>query len=358
METASFTGLIAIFFALVALVVLRPIARRFCLVDLPDHRKAHSGAIPLIGGLSAFAGLLAAWLISMPLTEGFGIYLFCALMLVILGAIDDSRDISAKVRLWAQVALGALLSYGSGIYLTTFGNLFGFGVIELAWLGPAVTIAAVIGATNAYNMIDGIDGLAGTMSLVTLSALAILFAVAPGFSLELALAVTIAMALLPFMAANLQLPLFGRKIFLGDAGSMFIGFSVVWLLVNGAQTENGAFRPVAALWVCAVPLMDMVAIMIRRARKGESVMMPDRDHLHHIFLRAGFSDRQALTVITLLAVICAVIGIGGEMLLIPEWFMFGLFMAVFLAYNWAISHVWRFVVFFRKTLRLWIKTSA
>lgn len=348
METASFTGLIAVVSAFIALLILQPIAGRFQLVDMPNHRKAHKGAVPLIGGLSAFAGLLVAWLISMPLTEGFGIYLFCALMLVILGAIDDARDIPARYRLWAQVLLGALLSYGSGIYLTTFGNLFGFGNIELAWLGPFVTIAAVIGATNAYNMIDGIDGLAGTMSLVTLGALAMLFALADGYHLELALAITIGAALLPYLGANLQLRPFRRKIFMGDAGSMFIGFSVVWLLVNGAQTENGAFRPVTALWVCALPLMDMVAIMIRRARKGQSVMMPDRDHLHHICLRAGFSDRQALMVITMLAVGCALIGVGGEVLGIPEWVMFVLFVVVFFAYNWAISHVWRLLVFFRK----------
>ncbi len=349
METTNFTGLIAVLSSLVALIVLQPIARRFRLVDLPNHRKAHKGAVPLIGGLSAFAGLLVAWLISMPLTEGFGIYLFCALMLVILGAIDDARDVPAKYRLWAQVVLGALLSYGSGIYLTTFGNLFGFGIIELAWLGPVVTIAAVIGATNAYNMIDGIDGLAGSMSLVTLGALSVLFALADGSYLQLALAVTIAMALLPYMGANLLLPPFRRKIFMGDAGSMFIGFSVVWLLVNGAQPDDGAFRPVAALWVCAIPLMDMVAIMIRRVRKNQSVMMPDRDHLHHIFLRAGFSDRQALIVITVLAAIFAVIGIGGEVLLIPEWFMFGLFMALFVAYNLALRHAWRLLVIFRKS---------
>ncbi|WP_375191704.1 UDP-N-acetylglucosamine--undecaprenyl-phosphate N-acetylglucosaminephosphotransferase [Marinobacter sp.] len=348
METASFSGLIAVISALVALIVLRPIARRFRLVDLPNHRKSHKGAVPLIGGLSAFAGLLVAWLISMPLTEGFGIYLFCALMLVILGAIDDAKDVPAKYRLWAQVVLGALLSYGSGIYLTSLGNLFGFGAIGLAWLGPVVTIAAVIGATNAYNMIDGIDGLAGTMSLVTLGALAVLFAMREGFHLELALAITIVMALLPYLGANLQLPPFRRKIFMGDAGSMFIGFSVVWLLVNGVQSGGSAFRPVTALWVCAVPLMDMVAIMIRRARKGQSVMMPDRDHLHHIFLRAGFSDRQALLVITSLGIACAIVGVVGELFAIPEWFMFGLFMTVFLVYTWALSHVWRLLVFFRK----------
>lgn len=348
METVSITGLIAVFSAFVALVVLQPIARKFRLVDLPDHRKSHKGAIPLVGGLSAFAGLLVAWLISMPFTSGFGIYLLCALMLVLLGAIDDARDVPARFRLWAQVVLGALLSYGSGIYLTTFGNLFGFGVIELSWLGPVVTIAAVIGATNAYNMIDGIDGLAGSLSLVTLGGLAILFSVADGFVSQLALAVTIMMALLPFMGANLLIPPFRRKIFMGDAGSMFIGFSVVWLLVNGAQAEGSAFRPVTALWVCAIPLMDMVAIMIRRARKGQSVMKPDRDHLHHIFLRAGLSDRQALAVITTLAILFAMAGIAGEILLIPEWFMFVSFMALFAGYNWAIQHAWRVVVLFRQ----------
>lgn len=348
METASNTGLLAVVISLVALLTLRPMARWAMLVDLPDNRKTHTGAIPLTGGLSAFVGLLVAWLFSMPLGGGFGIYLLCSFLLVVLGAIDDARDISARFRLWAQVVLGALLAYGSGVYLTTFGDLLGFGDVALGFLGPAVTIAAVIGATNAFNMIDGIDGLAGSMSLVTLLALGFLFWWAPGFGTELALAVTISMALLPYLAANLRIRPFRRKVFMGDAGSMFIGFSVVWLLVNGAQSEQQAFRPVTALWVIALPLMDMVAIMVRRFRKGESVMKPDRDHLHHIFLRAGLTDRQALVVITLFSLAMATFGIVGEMYVVPEWFMFMLFLAVFLAYERALGHVWRIVVFFRR----------
>ena len=348
MHSAISTGSLALVVSFAMLFVLRPLADKVQLVDRPTQRKKHTGAVPLIGGLSAFAGLLVAWLVSMPLSDGFGIYLLCSLLLVFLGALDDARDIPAKFRLWAQMTLGAFLAYGSGVYLTGFGNLLGFGDISLGWAGPAVTVAAVIGATNAYNMMDGIDGLAGSMSLVTFGALAVLFSQAAGFSIQYALALTIMMALVPYMAANLSVPLFRTKIFMGDAGSMFIGFSGVWLLVNGAQPEGGAFRPVTALWICAVPLMDMVAIMVRRARKGQSVMIPDRDHLHHILMRAGCSDRQALIVITLLAVICAGIGIGGEILLIPEWFMFGLFMAVFFAYSWALRHVWGFVVFFRR----------
>jgi len=352
MQAAILTGLIAIFFSVVTLSILRPFARKVRLVDVPNHRKAHKGAVPLIGGLSAFAGLLIAWLTSMPLTQGFGIYLLCSLMLVMLGAIDDAKGIPAQFRLWAQVALGALLSYGSGVYLTSFGNVLGVGDLSLGWLGPAVTVAAVIGATNAYNMLDGMDGLAGSMSLVTLGALALLFAATPGFHIELALAVTIIMSLLPYLAANLRLPLFRSRIFMGDAGSMFIGFSIVWLLVNGAQPDTGALRPVTALWICAIPLMDMVAIMIRRARKGQSVMVPDRDHLHHIFLRAGFADRQALLVITVLAALLACVGILGDAFQVPEWLMFGLFILVFGCYSWAIGHVWRLLVLLRRLRRL------
>lgn len=348
METVYISGSIAAVISFLAVVGLRPVARKIRLVDLPNHRKSHRGAVPLTGGLSAFAGLGAAWLISMPMGNGFGIYLFCSFLLVILGAIDDARDIPARFRLWAQVALGALLALGSGVYLTSFGNLAGFGSIPLGWLGPVVTIAAVIGATNAYNMMDGIDGLAGSMSLVTLVSLACLFTVTPGFSTELVLAVTISMALLPYMAANLRIYPFRRKIFMGDAGSMFIGFSVVWLLVNGVQESGAAFRPVTALWLIAVPLMDMVAIMIRRARKGQSVMAPDREHLHHICMRAGFSDRQALLLITLVSGVMAGIGIIGELMQLPEWLMFGSFVFLFLLYDQALKHIWRLLVLFRR----------
>jgi len=348
MQALTATGIPAAFLSLIALFALHPFARLIQLVDMPDHRKSHTGAVPLIGGLSAFVGLFLAWMMSMPLAGGFGLYLFCSLLLVLLGAVDDARDVSARFRLGAQIALGAVLFLGSGVYLTELGDLLGFGNIVLGWAGPLVTIAAVIGATNAYNMVDGIDGLAGSMSLVTLGSLALLFSMSPGFTPEFVLAIAIIMALLPYIAANLRLPPFRTRVFMGDAGSMFVGFSVVWLLVNGAQPNTGAFRPVTALWVCAIPLMDMVAIMIRRARKGQSVMQPDRDHLHHIFLRAGFTDRQALLVITVFALALAGVGILGDVLHWPEWLMFGLFMAVFGGYSWAVGHVWRLLVLLRR----------
>jgi len=348
MEMAITVAAGAALLALASLLCLIPLAPAIKLLDIPTQRKAHVGEVPLIGGLSAFIGMTIAWLIMMPTNDGYGLFLLCSAVLVVMGSLDDALDISARLRLAVQILLGAVLCYGSGIYLTTFGNVLGIGNIDLFWLGPLVTIAAIIGATNAYNMIDGIDGLAGSMSLVTLSSLAVLFGMIQGFNKEFTLALVMIMALLPYMAANLKIPPFKRKVFMGDAGSIFIGFSIVWLLVNGTYDNEKAFRPVTALWVCAIPLMDMVAIMIRRARKGQSVMMADRDHLHHIFLRAGFSDRQALAIISICAITLAAIGIVGELFNAPEWIMFAGFLLIFWGYNLGLKYIWRLLVIFRK----------
>jgi UDP-GlcNAc:undecaprenyl-phosphate/decaprenyl-phosphate GlcNAc-1-phosphate transferase len=348
MEAATSTGLMAGFFAFFFLFVLRPAASWVGLLDNPDHRKLHNGAVPLIGGLSVFLGVLLAWMIWMPMAGPHGLFIICAAVLVMVGAADDARDLPAKFRLGVQVVLGGVLTLGSGFSLSTFGNLLGLGEIGLGPMGPFITIAAVIGATNAFNMVDGIDGLAGALSLVTLGSLAILFAAPAGFMHELALTLGIACALVPYLMANLRIPPFRRRIFMGDAGSMFIGFAVVWLLVNATQPGQMAMRPVTALWIIAIPLMDMVAIMIRRARKGQSLMKPDREHLHHIFMRAGFSDREALLLITAFALLFASIGLMGEVLRIPEWIMFTGFVVVFALYDWALVHVWRLLVIFRR----------
>ena len=348
MEAASPIGLMAVIFSYVSLFVLRPVAHHLRLMDTPDHRKLHKGSVPLVGGLSAFLGVFIAWVIWMPMLNAHGLFLLCAALLVIVGAVDDARDLPAKLRLAVQVILGAVLTFGSGTSLTTFGNLLGLGPVELGFLGPLVTIAAVIGATNAFNMVDGIDGLAGILSLVALGSLAFLFGSSSGFTPELALAMGIGCALVPYLMANLRIPPFRRRIFMGDAGSMFIGFAVVWMLVNATQPGHTAMRPVTALWIIAVPLMDMVAIMFRRARKGQSVMKPDRDHLHHIFMRADFTDREALVAITLVALVLAAIGLLGEIYQVPEWFMFVAFLGLFGLYDWSLRHVWRLVVLFRK----------
>ena len=133
---------------------------------------------------------------------------------------------------------------------------------------------------------------------------------------------------------------------MGDAGSMFLGLTVIWLLALGTQNTayaQAAFRPVTALWIIAIPLMDMFAIMIRRMRKGESPFKADNGHLHHICMRLGLSSRQSLWAISTISILFAVIGILGEVIKIDEWIMLFLFTIAFALYSFSLQHAWKFI---------------
>ena len=136
---------------------------------------------------------------------------------------------------------------------------------------------------------------------------------------------------------------YSKKIFMGDAGSMFIGLSVIWLLTIGTQGDNASFRPVTALWICAIPLMDMLAIVMRRYRKGKSPFKPDRDHLHHILQRAGLTSRQTLVIISFSSVVMSLIGVLGEYYMVAESVQLVLFVLIFILYNKYARHFsWKY----------------
>ena len=326
--------------ASLAIWLLYPLSVRVGLVDIPRGRKQHQGAVPLIGGIATYIGLVCALLLAdsniQPLY-----YLACTGVIVLLGVFDDYLDLSVKLRLAVQTLVGLAMTYSLNLHLASLGNLFGLGVVELGVLGLPVTLLAVIAAINAFNMTDGIDGLAGMLSLVSFVSIAIFMALW-GQQHYAALALLLALAMLPYLACNLNfIP--GRRIFMGDAGSMLIGLSVIWLLILGTQSESASFRPVTALWIIAIPLMDMIAIMVRRIRKGQSPFQADREHLHHISLRLGLSSRESLLLISALAAIFACIGIIGEYLLIPDVIMLLLFLALFATYLYLLQHIWRII---------------
>jgi UDP-GlcNAc:undecaprenyl-phosphate GlcNAc-1-phosphate transferase len=140
----------------------------------------------------------------------------------------------------------------------------------------------------------------------------------------------------------LNMGVFGqrKKVFMGDAGSMMIGFTVIWLLLLSSQEQQALMRPVTALWLIAVPLMDMTAIMIRRVKRGDSPFKPDREHLHHIFQRIGLSSGQTLAIICLIAATFSGVGIAGEIFDVPEYIMFYAFMLCFALYLYLLMRVW------------------
>uniref|UniRef100_UPI0026F111CE UDP-N-acetylglucosamine--undecaprenyl-phosphate N-acetylglucosaminephosphotransferase n=1 Tax=Lonsdalea britannica TaxID=1082704 RepID=UPI0026F111CE len=231
------------------------------------------------------------------------------------------------------------------------GYIFGDWNLSLGPFNYLLTLFAVWAAINAFNMVDGIDGLLGGLSSVSFGAIGILLYHSGNHSLALWSFSMIA-ATLPYILLNLGA--FGRryKVFMGDAGSTMMGFTAIWLLLQSTQGEAHPINPVTALWIIAIPLMDMVAIMYRRLRKGMSPFSADRQHIHHLVMRAGFTSRQAFVLITLSAAVLAAIGMAGEFLpFIPEWLMLALFLLMFSLYGFCLKRAWRVARFVKRVKR-------
>ncbi|SDZ78241.1 UDP-GlcNAc:undecaprenyl-phosphate GlcNAc-1-phosphate transferase [Thiothrix caldifontis] len=316
----------------IALHLLKPVAYRAHLLDIPQGRKQHIGAVPLIGGISVFLGVSAAVLLTVPNDVAVTTWLLCALGIVLLGVADDAEDLSVKLRIAMQITLTLALCIGSGVSLANLGNLLGLGEIDLGVFSYPFTVLIVLGVINAFNMIDGIDGLLGSVALVSLLSLVMLFGLSTHAHL-LSVSVIFVAALVPYLLNNLVLPPFKEKIFMGDAGSMLIGLTISWLLIEGTQdTTQQAFRPVTALWLIALPLMDMVRVILVRLRDRRSPFAAGRDHLHHLLLNIGMSKGATLLTMAALAAVLASVGILTEYLQTSASVMFYGFLLTFLAY--------------------------
>ncbi|PWC19131.1 undecaprenyl-phosphate alpha-N-acetylglucosaminyl 1-phosphate transferase [Brenneria roseae subsp. roseae] len=333
--------------AFVALFVARKAAINVGLVDKPNIRKKHQGNIPLVGGVSIYMALWVLYALQPDWLPDFSLYMICATALLVVGVLDDRFDLPVLPRIGLQAFVAGLMMY-AGLYLTSLGKiLFGYELF-LGILGYFVTLFAVWGAINAFNMVDGIDGLLGALSCVTFGALAVVFYLG-GHGALASWSLCLLAATLPYILLNLGI-LWGNrfKVFMGDAGSTLIGFTVIWLLMLATQGEDAVIRPVTALWLIAIPLMDMVTIMIRRIRRGDSPFKPDREHLHHILMRAGLTPRQALAVIVGAAILFAAVGIISERSGTTESIMLSVFLMAFVGYFWMISRIWRVLTWFRR----------
>ncbi|CAH7459407.1 UDP-N-acetylglucosamine--undecaprenyl-phosphate N-acetylglucosaminephosphotransferase [Vibrio chagasii] len=336
------------FFSLATIFIMRKFAKKVGLVDKPNKRKLHHGAVPLVGGISICISILYFLLNNPNILPNTELYAACIVLLVGIGALDDKFDLSFKLRFVVQAAISVAMMVVGGIELNTIGDIIGSGeVVTLGWFGYLVTILAVVGAINAFNMVDGIDGLLGGLSIVTFGGLGIMLNHDGQYNLAF-ICLVLVVVITPYILLNLGA--FGRKrkVFMGDAGSMLIGFTVIWLLLLSSQ--NGTkppLRPVTALWLIAVPLMDMAAIMIRRIRRGDSPFKPDREHLHHIFQRLGFSSAHTLIIICSVATLYAGIGIYAEMIGVAEYVMLYTFIACFVIYLVLLSNVWKITAYLR-----------
>lgn len=312
LETSLGSMSVVFLAALAMLIAWASVATGFLLglLDEPDARKQHQGAVPLTGGIAVFCTILAGtFVLSIPpYTTGM---LAIACVVFALGVVDDIRHTNAGMRLLIHYLAGLLLAGFGGIAIHSVGNLLAFGDIALLALSVPLTALSVAGLCNAYNMIDGIDGLAASTAALPLLVLYLLAQQAghPMAGALLLMLVPLAVFLLFNLGPdNRLLP----KMFLGDAGSVTLGFLVTASLVYFSQGDNALIAPVTALWLVTLPLMDMLATMLLRLRQGRNLMQADRSHLHHMLVDMGLRPRQALLVLVSWAMICASAGLALE----------------------------------------------
>lgn len=312
--------------------LLKPFAIAIGLVDTPGGRKHHEGDIPLIGGVGIFLSTVAFTLNISSIFDFYVPLITISGLLLLVGAIDDVKNIPIKHRLAIQLLAGIMMILLGENQLTSFGDILFFGEINLGFFSIPLTLIAVCGCINAHNMTDGADGLSGGLTLITLSGLGILAYINdmdPPLSFILVLCCTVA----AFLQLNFRFP-WNKKasIFLGDSGSMMLGFIIAWFLISFTQGENQIVRPVIALWIFAIPLLDIFSTMIRRVRRGVSPFTPGRDHIHHLLIDRGISIREAVISIYIGAISCGLIGIYGHIYNFNESIMFFSFAVLFSIY--------------------------
>tara|TARA_B100000989_G_scaffold299034_1_gene292277 strand:- start:7041 stop:8105 length:1065 start_codon:yes stop_codon:yes gene_type:complete len=321
--------------------LLAPVAQHLNLVDKPGGRKQHEGSIPLIGGMAMFLGFAFAAL-TLPISlANYRSYLAATALLVIIGVLDDFHELRPRYRLYTQIIAGLLMAIWGGNLLYDLGDLVFLGNIHLGWFAVPFTVVAVVGTINAVNMTDGVDGLASGLCVIQFAMMAILAMIAQLLQPAHILWVIIAGSL-GFVALNFPLP--GRKqasVFMGDSGSMFLGFTVTWFLVELSQQPQQAFAPVTILWILAVPIFDITTVTIKRIRNKQSPFKASRDHIHHILLAMGCSRRLTTWLILFMAIILAASGALGYLFQIADGIMFLSLIIVYLIYLMFYNHQWK-----------------
>ena len=333
---------LALFVCCGLLHFLRPAAVGIGLVDEPGARKSHRGSVPLIGGVAMFCGFaLAALTLDMGLTA-YRSFFAASAVLVAVGILDDMHELSSRARFGAQILAAVLMAYWGGVVLHDLGALGDGGdVFALASWEIVFTIFATVGVINALNMSDGVDGLAGGLSLIALLGMA--YAADSAFlASDRTLLLLLAVVVAGFLLFNMRLPWQHRaRVFMGDAGSMFLGFAITWFFISLSQGEERAMAPVAALWLLMVPLFDTVWLILWRFSQGRSPTSSDVGHLHHVLQMTGMGAATSVWVMLAIAGAGAGLGLIALDSGVAQSTMFYLFLGLFAAYCVFMALSWR-----------------
>ena len=305
---------VALIVSLVVMPFVILLAQKTGALDAPNARKVHKKPIPRIGGLGIYAGFMAAIIFiaikfglnDEMIKETVGLVLSGSLI-VALGLVDDYKNLPAKIKLSGQICAAAVLVllFDVRIDFVTdpFGDYFYFDNLPIPYLAIPITMFWLVGLTNTVNLIDGLDGLAaGVASIASFTIL--LVALEQNFILVAVLTAALAGAAIGFLKYNFH----PAKIFMGDTGSMFLGFMLAGISVTGAVKSVATIALIVPIFALGLPILDTTFAIVRRVRGGVPIFKPDKGHLHHRLLSAGFTQRQA---VLLMYVISALFGLSA-----------------------------------------------
>lgn len=287
---AAYAFVLALFLCMALIPLLVRTAGMLGFVDAGGERKVHAGAVPRNGGLAIFAGFLVSVLLWVPLRGDLADYLAAATVLVVFGALDDRLDLDYRLKFFGQVLAAAVVAFSGAAVIREVPPFLGGELPEPA--AVALTVFVLVAVTNAVNLSDGLDGLAGGISLLAAAGLLVL-GLGGGDPAVLVVLAALAGAVLGFLRFNT----YPARLFMGDSGSQFLGFSCGVLAILVTQRANPALSPVLPLLLLGLPILDTLTVMVGRLARGQSPFHADRTHLHHRLLAAGFGQFEAVGLI-------------------------------------------------------------
>jgi UDP-GlcNAc:undecaprenyl-phosphate GlcNAc-1-phosphate transferase len=337
-------------FALTCLLLwlLQPVATRLDLLDHPRGRKDHAHPTPITGGLAMALSSLLAFAVTPNLSRSLQAFGVASVIVVVLGLWDDKRDLRWYWRILGQVSAALVIIYWGGVRVEQLGPLFGFGGTSLGFLAVPFTVFATVGIINAMNMIDGADGLAGLLGLVALVMLSAA-AIYAGNAVLAERVSVLAGALASFLLWNVRFPWRPRaKVFLGNAGSAFLGLVIAWVAFRLTQNAGHPVNPVLALWLLPIPVMDTLVLIVRRLREGRSPFSAGRDHIHHFMQDAGFGPTRAGLWLAAFSLLCGLLAGQAMRMDIPNPLLLLAYGLLCAGWLWLSSNRERTIAFFRR----------
>ncbi|AGB42342.1 UDP-N-acetylmuramyl pentapeptide phosphotransferase/UDP-N-acetylglucosamine-1-phosphate transferase [Halobacteroides halobius DSM 5150] len=293
--------LFVLLISLLGSYLLTPMAKRLAFilgaVDKPNKRRVNVKPIPNLGGLAIYAGVILGLLFLEVNSQIKGI-MVCSTLIVGLGLIDDLYELSALTKLLGQIIIVLILTL-FGIKINFIRGYY-IGILSIP-----VTLIWMLGTINTINLIDGLDGLAGGITVISAVPLAIV-AYYQGQMLTVLLTVVLIGATLGFLRYNFN----PAQIFMGDTGSMFLGFMLGVIAITGALKSVTVLTFVTSILALGIPIFDTLFAILRRKLSGKSIFKADKNHLHHQLLRMGLNQWQAVVIVYLISVFLGLIAVG------------------------------------------------